>query len=223
MAVLTVYPDATPGTDTVDGSAGEYEPLGLSWAAIVAASGNSSFDSLTTFSTSLYSDNSTDKWQGLFRLIFLFKTSSLGSSATISSAILSLYGVFKSDPLGISPDIDIYTSNPVSNTTLTGTDFSTLGIISQTGIPITYAGFSIVGYNDFTFNATGISNINKTGISKFGARNANYDVSGVAPTWSSNQDSFIEIYSADNGTNKPKLVITYTTGAAGISVGWLRA
>lgn len=66
--------------------------------------------------------------------------------------------------------------------------------------------------NAFTFNATGLGNIAKTGISKFSARNANYDAANVAPTWSSLQRSALEAFYADNGgsTNDPKLVVTFT-------------
>jgi len=106
----------------------------------------------------------------------------LTSSADISAAVLSLYGRNKTDDLSITPNVDIYTSAPASNTALANGDFDSLGSTSQTGSPITYADFSISGYNAFTFNSTGRGNISKTGISKFGSRNANYDVANSAPS-----------------------------------------
>lgn len=218
MATLTVYPDASPGATTVDGLAGA-DIFDSTWANLITSSGNYANDSDLTINVVI---GSADLWWYLHRVIFLFDTSSIGNGSTISIATLSVFGINKTDGLAITPNIDIYTSAPASNTVLASADFASFGIISQTGSPITYANFSIVGYNDFTFNATGISNIDKTGISKFGARNANYDVSGIEPSLSSFVESSIQFASADNGTNQPKLVVTYVAGG-GISVGWLVA
>jgi hypothetical protein len=149
------------------------------------------------------------------RYIALFDTSALTAAAAISAAVLSLYGDDKGNALGCSPNIDIYTSAPASNTALVAGDFDCLGTVSQTGSPITYAAWSITGYNAFTFDATGRGNISKTGISKFGARNANYDVANTAPSWVTNVDSYVTALNADSaGTaNDPKLVVTYTLAA----------
>ena len=76
----------------------------------------------------------------------------------------------------------------------------------------TYANYSISGYNDFTLNANGIAAISKTGISKFSARNANYDVAASSPPWVDSGLSSLYFYMAEQGTGyKPKLVVTYDT------------
>ena len=65
--------------------------------------------------------------------------------------------------------------------------------------------------NDFTFDATGRGNVSKTSNSKFGVRNANYDVANSAPTWASlGYQSTFGCYMSEDATNKPKLVVTYT-------------
>jgi len=66
--------------------------------------------------------------------------------------------------------------------------------------------------NDFVLNASGKSNIDTGGISKFSARNANYDVADVAPTWSASGDSYLYAKSADTaGTSEdPKLVVNHS-------------
>ena len=211
---LTVYPDANPESTSVDGRTESDNGLGatLSWSQIVASAGNGAADTETSTNyINFTSANTSNKWANLLRSIFLFDTSALTSSATISAAVLSLYGTAKSDGASWIPNIDIYTSNPSSNTSLTGTDFSTIGTTSQTGSPISYADFNTSGYNDFTFNATGRGNISKTSISKFAARNASYDVSDSSPTWATGGTrAYLSGYYADNGSNKPKLVITYT-------------
>jgi hypothetical protein len=153
------------------------------------------------------------------RYIALFDTSALTAAAAISAAVLSLYGDDKGNALGCSPNIDIYTSAPASNTALVAGDFDCLGTVSQTGSPITYAAWSITGYNAFTFDATGRGNISKTGISKFGARNANYDVANTAPSWVTNVDAYVTALNADSAgtTNDPKLVVTYTISSPSAS------
>ena len=214
FSTLTKYPDADPETNTVDGYVyqGYSTGSGVSWATIIAAAGNNVTDTVANDDVIwLWADTSSGNWQACLRAIYLFDTQTLTSSAVISAAVISLYGTGKSDGLAVTPDIDIYTSAPASNTVLAAGDYDSLGSTSQTGSPITYAGWSASAYNDFTFNATGIGNISKTGISKFGTRNANYDVAGSPPTWSSNS-SWLSGYFADQtGTaNDPKLVVTYT-------------
>ena len=219
---LTVYPDANVESTSVDGEV--YQHYGsdstTDWATLIAAAGNLNADfgadhdsGNPDFGFYFQGATATDKWWGLLRNPILFDTSSLGASASISAAVLSVRGDTKNDSLGVTPTADIYTCNPASNTALADGDYNrTLwGSTSQTGSPITYANYSTTGYNDFTFNATGIGNISKTGISKFGIRNANYDVAAVVPTWSASNNSNISHYSADAaGTDTdPKLVVTY--------------
>jgi hypothetical protein len=228
FATLEKYPDADPETTTVDGFVDQTYTLGsgVSWATIRAAAGSGANDNQASNSCmNIVSDNVSNQWLRFRRGIYLFDTSALTSGANISAAVVSLYGSAKDDGLGISPNVDVYTSAPASDTTIVAGDFDSIGSVSQTGTPITYAGFSISGYNDFTFNATGLGNISKTGISKFGTRNANYDVANSPPTWSNNLESYIDSYFADQtGTaNDPKLVVTYTTPGQVIMISWIGA
>jgi len=68
-------------------------------------------------------------------------------------------------------------------------------------------------------NATGRGNVSLTGISKFGSRNANYDVANSAPAFTAFASNGIQIYFADQaGTaNDPKLVVTYTLPSAAVT------
>lgn len=215
FATLTAYPDADPETTTVDGFI--YRELaggaGEAWATFIAGVGttaNSTSD-VSGPGFNIQADNVSAKWIHLRRGICLFDTSSLTTAATISAATLSLYVVAKSDALSITPNIDIYTSTPATNTALVTGDFSQVGSTSQTGAATGYSSITASAYNDFAFNATGISNISQTSISKFGVRNANYDVAASAPTWTSLAVSDIRPAAADTAgtTNDPKLVVTY--------------
>ena len=214
FSTLTSSPDADPETNTVDGRVQQTYTAGsgVPWATLIADAGNAFNDSTTIEgAVSISSDSGTNVWRFLCRGIFLFNTSALTSSASISSAVKSLYGSSKADNLVIAPTINIYTSNPASSTALAAGDFTSLGSVAQCDTAITYAGWSTAGYNDFTLNATGRGNVSKTGISKFGTRNVNYDVAAVAPAWSASTNSQLNCYQADQtGTaNDPKLVVTY--------------
>lgn len=215
MATLTVFPDANPESTTVDGLVQEshFVGSGLTWASIRIAAGTSASDISTSPSLGFICDNVSGKFTTLRRAIFLFDTSALTSAANITSAVLSLYINAKADTNSYAPTIDIYTSTPASNTALIGTDFAQVGSTSQTGAPKSYASLITSAYNDFTLDATGISNVSKTGISKFGARERKYDADNTTPAWATGASTTINWASADTAgtTQDPKLVITYNT------------
>ncbi|MFH0886565.1 MAG: hypothetical protein V1843_00190, partial [bacterium] len=210
-ATLTVYPDPHSETNSVDGYCNHFVSAGTDWATLRGAAGNDFIDnSANILASQIYSHTDTDKWKDLERGIFLFLTSSLGAGNIIDGKF-SIYGASKADNLSITPNLNIYVSAPASNTTLAGGDFDSLGAIALCDTAITYAGFSTAGYNDFVLNADGLTNINKTSVSKFGTRNVNYDVSGSTPVWSSNTYSFHNCFGADQAgtSNDPKLVVNY--------------
>jgi hypothetical protein len=215
FSTLTQYPNSST---SVNGYTSR--DASENWATKIAGAGTfsqynfSGTDSIINIS----SVATLNLFNDLTRSIFLFDTSSLTSGAIISSVIMSIFGSGKLDNMSITPNIDVYTSTPASNTVLANSDFQQFGSTSQTGSPITYTGWSTTGYNDFTFNATGISNVSKTSISKFGCRNANYDVSTTQPTWASNSTSRLQGNFSDGTTSTspdPKLVVTYILPISG--------
>jgi len=211
FSTLTAYP--SPGV-TVDGYVAR-SSVDEPWGTLISGAGNSKDDASTALFMEIDAAATTNQWRGLVRIIFLFDTSALGASASISAATLSLYGLDKQDFLSIAPDLNIYTSTPASNTVLANADYAQVGSTAQCDSPVSYAGWTNSAYNDFSLNATGRGNISKTDISKFGARNANYDVAAVAPTWSSGSlFCYFQVASSDTAgtTQDPKLVVTYTTG-----------
>lgn len=134
------------------------------------------------------------------RSFFYFDTSSI-STGTVSAATFSLRGITagnsavsvqngtQADTLA-SGDMDSFDGSSYGNTT----------------------SWSTSGYNDITLSATGYGNINKTGTTKYCAREYTYDYLNSTPTIIYNNGC----YFADNTgtTNDPKLVVTYTTGAS---------
>jgi hypothetical protein len=212
--VLTEYPDADPETSTVDGAVGFYSEAANTWATVRDNAGSGVDDTaLSDVAAYIRAYSTTDTWTGMSRGIFLFNTSALTGSAVISAATKSLYGVSKRDDVAWNAALNIYTSAPASNTALEAGDFDSLGTVAQSDTSITHDSWSIAGYNDFALNSTGIGNISKTGITKFGSRFATYDVANSAPTWSSLAINRVNCYYADQTgtTNDPKLVVTYST------------
>jgi hypothetical protein len=211
---LTAYPDPNPETTSCDGRVSRYLYGGSeSWATICAGDGNS-FDN--DFSLIHWCEwlatTTTDEFEEMHRSMALFDTAALGPGAVISNATLSVYGDSKVDPSGAAPNVDIYTASPASNTALDFADYGQCGTTSLTGAPIAYASVTIGGYNACVLNAAGIANIVTVGVSKFGFRNANYDVAGVSPAWASAARTYVRFSSADatGSAQDPNLVVTYT-------------
>lgn len=209
---LEVYPDPDPETSTVDG----YCIDGVNdttWANLIAEPGSGRVDNQANSYYILIGASATlNQWSDLERAILLFDTSSLTAGATISGVVMSMYGTGKSNGLSASPTLNVYSSNPASDTALASGDFDSLDSTAFCDSAITYAGYSTTAYNDFTFNASGISAISKTGISKLGIREATYDVGATAPPYVASSTCRFRGYFAEQTgtTTDPKLVVTYS-------------
>ena len=213
----TFNPDANPETTSVDGRVWVGGQNAV-WGTVRGTAGNNSSDSEASQSF-VYSDSTTtsNQFATIIRGVFLFDTSSLDDNANISSATFSLYGTSKSNSLSFSDahaSIALVSSAPASNTALANADFNIANFGStRFATDFSYTSFSTTGYNDMTLNASGVANISKTGVSKFGTMFA-CDLDNSAPNWVSGVATNINCNYADNGSNKPKLVVTYTLSGA---------
>ena len=136
----------------------------------------------------------------------LFDTSALGSGATISAAVLSLY--YNSDKANADAgqaEPHIVDFNPASLTDIVVGDWDQFGTTSFA--TVAYSGISTAQYYNFTLDSNGIANISKTGTSAFGIRSAG-DINNSTPT-GGNRVSWMSADTAGT-SNDPKLVITYT-------------
>ncbi len=204
---LTAYPDAHTETYTVDGEVGR-DHNGDTWAQIRDGAGTYALPSnATMYAPRVTCYGITNQFSFISKGIVLFKLSGLG---TVSGAVLSLCGTAHATT-GYKVDCNIYASTPASNTDLVAADYQQVGSTAFS-TAITYDNFSIVGYNAYTFNSTGLATI-ANGIVKYGFRDPTYDVANSAPTWGSANDSYLGVAAADNTgtTSDPKLVVTYTT------------
>ncbi len=211
----TFFPDADPETTTVDGEVNKRGPL--DWTSIrTATTGFSANPTGENASVGIQTDST--QWFQFYRFIALFDTSAIPDTDTINSATLSLFGAASPND-GFSQSVVIIDSNPASNTDLVADDYFRLGNLlggtatkqSDTAIPIT-GGWSSGAYNDFPLNATGLGNISKTGVSKFGSV-VSGDQSNTEPGFIANAVSQAFIKTADTlgTTQDPKLVVVHST------------
>lgn len=217
FTTLTAYPDPDPETTTVDGYCAEDQGSGVTWAALTGGSGNVGNDTASfDYSGVVYqAHTSTNQWSWLAKGVYLFDTSSI-STDDIDSAIQSLYGATKADFQSNEPDLAFVATAPASNTAIAAGDFDSFGTSIYAPV-ITYSSFTASGYNDATYNATGEAAIAKTGVTKTGSCNKNYDIDQVAPTWQSGSVARMQCEFADEtGTSKdPKLVVEHSAAGGG--------
>ncbi len=210
----TFYPDAT----AVDGDIQNTQVPGVSWATLHDASaGTTVFNRPTSNHAWMIASHATSpNWRDIFRGIFQFDTSSIPDTDIISSATLSLFGFAKTDTGGFALASNIYASSPASLTALVLGDYDQVGTTAFSS-DFPYASFSTSSYNDFSFNATGIAAISKSGSSKFSYRSVK-DADNTPPTHpGSQQSNSVEIYySGFSGTaNDPKLVVEHAADTLG--------
>lgn len=151
----------------------------------------------------------------LGRAILVFDTSPLTSLAIGGTATLSIYGQVKDNGYS-SPGMNVYGATPASDSSLTGTDFQQVGSTAFS-TSISNVAFNTAGYNDFSFNASGLAAINKTTPSRFALREPFYDVANIdpgSPADGDPEDNVTGYSSRQTGTSKdPVLVINYTAYA----------
>jgi len=161
-----------------------------------AATGTGYLATGTSSGTAIACYSTTGTSRLMRRSYFYFDTSSI-STNTISAAVFSLYGVVNNgSSVSVqkgtqaatlaAADYDSFTGNSYGNTT----------------------GWSTTGYNDITLDATGLSDINKTGETKYCAREYTYDYLNSDPGDAMHANGCY--YANQSGTtNDPKLVVTH--------------
>lgn len=224
MSTLTAYPDPNPETTTVDGQTKRQAAAGGEpWSNFRGGAGTASADSTSTdtfFQLNAYGGSPTG-WYEIRRSIYLFDTSTLTSSASISSAVFSKWLNTKDDTstqYALTAEIAI--PAPASNTALANSDFNIASwTMTRQATGIAQGSLSTGAYNDFTLNSTGRGNISKTGVSKFGIVH-DKDLDNSEQTMDgAHQTSYVGTFADNTGTsNDPKLVVTYTVASAANAV-----
>lgn len=207
----TFHPDADTESTSVDGFAARVVSS-ESWSTIRGGNGTEGEDSksLDWPAVTLTSASSVG-YTTIRRSFFLFDTSAIGDDDTIDDATFSIYVTAKTNSWtsGVT-SFSLVDSSPASNTAIASSDYQgALATLQASAKSI--SGVTTSAYNDFTLNATGTGNVNKTGVSKFGLRIEN-DRADSEPTFSGGKTANINVAFADtSGTSTdPKLVVEHT-------------
>ena len=216
MTVSTFYPNADPETTSMDGYAAAIADG--TFAAVRADAGGFAADASDFWVTGLEATASSGIYDQMTRAFKLFDTSTLPDSDTIDAATLEFVAITgkKFDQFTEPLSLSLITTTPGSNTGLAASDYPNVGTTKQaTDITVASIIADSATYNAFTLNATGLGNISKTGVSKFGFRGS-FDNDNAAPTWGASLFGEVTGASAEEvlaGDKRPKLVVTHTAGA----------
>lgn len=222
LTTTTVYPDPNVETTTVDGRL-KLGSRSDDWVTIraVSTATNAVDDGASGEMAETYATGSSNLWNELCRAAFLFDTSAIGDTDSIDSGTFSIYVISKGDISG-ALDVSLVDKTTASNTALATSDFdrSTKYGTTEYATALAIASISTSAYNDWTLNASGLSAISKTGVSKFGVL-LKEDLDNTAPTWGAGVYGHITGYYADQtGTaNDPKLVVNHTASGGGVATG----
>lgn len=196
MATLTVY--SVPGGEGV-----LYRERIETFAQARAGTTADFIMDLATLASAVQ-DWTSGSYHPLRRAMLPFDTSALTSAASISAATLSLYGKTVTNP--DNTGVYIVQSTEADPTAIALADYDNVGDVATANIQ--YSSYSTSGYNDFAFDATGLTWISKTSYTKLAARDG-LDFNNTGPANGSDDCNFY--FSTETGTSKdPKLVITYT-------------
>lgn len=207
----TFYPDPDAETTTVDGTFDKRECTPFSDCRDATSSTNAEDNASENYPAKIHTY--ANKYY-VGRGIFLFDTSALGSSATLSSATFSLYITTTQAEHGTG-GVALVASTPASNTSLTTDDYDQLGS-TRFATDLNTSTISTGAYNTWTLNSSGLAAINKIGVTKLGVRMAD-DLDNTPPsvTPGLKLEGIVSFMAEQSGTSQdPKLTVTYTVPVA---------
>lgn len=209
----TFYPDADPETTTVDGRAIRH---GVSEAFATIRSGNGTLAQDSNGNTAQgYIDSNSGSVAELDRAFFLFDTSSIPDTDSISAATFSTKVIAKVDQFPEATSIRLVLSTVASNTAIAASDYQgTVGNTTAQATDKTVSSITTGAYNDWTLDATGLGNISKTGVTKFGLKVV-FDADNSSPTLNGSESGISDGNYADTAgtTSDPKLLVTHASAA----------
>ena len=166
--------------------------------------------------------NSTDNCLTMVRGIFVFDTSAIPDTDTIDSATLAIKrsGVAMKDDF--TDSVSLVKGYSASNTALAATDYNIVNWdMTQQASDILFSATAADTFFTFTLNATGLTNIIKTGVSKFGTTFAN-DRTDTKPTSGAVASQRMPNYFADTaGTDSDPILTVVHSAAGGAANHWL--
>lgn len=205
FTLFSFKPNADVETVSVDGYT--YRSVASeTWATIIAGAGNGASDSDIYLYFRGDCSTTLNQYTNLYHVFSLFDSSSLSDTDVISSGDIQINN---NGSVAGNLTAVIVTTTPASNTAIVSTDHANVGAVAQSeSLP---TGSMVAGYNRLRLNSTGLGNISKTSISKFGVR-ATEDINNSPPAWVSGQMNGANLLSADNSVNTaPILDVFYNS------------
>lgn len=226
---LIIRPDGSSGyyasgTSTTSGYVEHNAAGGATFSTIRSGAGTAAYDKDDLTQIGLVRlvahTTHTNYFTFMDRTIFIFNTSSIGS-ATVSAATLTVLptSTYSKSDLG-DTTLVITSAAPASMADLVATDYSLttpsahFGTTSFASTAISALTFNT--FNDFSLNASGISALNKTGLTGYGIRLGWDFNNSFTGTWFSGKSTSVSIFASNwSGVlfyyaSCPKLVVTYS-------------
>ena len=173
----------------------------------------------------------THTYNEVIRYLGNINTSTLPDDAIIDSAVLHYHGHNVNTTVTTlgTPKAAVFEATPASTSSYTATDYAA-AVATPTRISneILYSSWDVNGWNDFTFNSTGLSYINKTGTTSFSILESTFDAANSDPLGTAGDRSRYYLECSGIGGNDPYISITYhepssssSSSAAPVSTGSL--
>src|SRR3990167_4421757 len=208
----TFYPDADPESTSVDGQA-SCDNTATAWSTIQSAADSALASDIGGQANHVYVGQETSNRWWLYRSFYLFDTSALGDTDTIDSASFNLYVTATLNfNTGTAKYISLVSSSPASDTAITTADYDQVGT-TKLATDINTVDITLNEYKPWILNATGITNISKTDVSKFALRHGQ-DLNNEQPSvGGDNGINGARFQDYDGTTSGPKLVVEHTSPA----------
>jgi hypothetical protein len=199
-----VYPDPSPESSSVDG-----DTYGTSSSKATARStGTGASDTGTRLRIGAYFQDPT---YIVYRAWLLFDTSPIGATQNVDKVLFTVV------PNGVAGySLELRSATTASNTAIATGDHNGWGATALTDEAIAWGGTDNNVRTAYTLNASGRSNINRTGVSKFSIVTQADATDGTFPT--SSVSDYVNSADATGTANDP-FVIVYTSpaGPSGVS------
>lgn len=221
-AVTTLYPDADPESNSVDGYC-DHVAVGSTFTALVNGAGTFAAPSAASAHAALIlvdAGDATNEYTIIRRAFILFDdtANAIPDTDTVDSARIRFWVDAVSNQLsGATHDnsrIVAVSSAPASATNLVAGDYNSQGS-TNFGESNTQTNLTTAAYNDITLNASGLSNIDITGLSQF-ALQYKWDFGDTTTglTWTAGEvnQSVGMLFAETTGTaNDPILEVTHSS------------
>lgn len=204
----TFVPAPTHNLGSTDTYLQRYIDNGTTWAGIHDNVANFIDDTAVGLYVTIRSYTTTNYYRNMVRSILTFPTNSIPVNATIIEATLGFYLRSKEQGWAVDPTVNVFESYPTDKEWVLEPDYLHI-YNTPLSTPKAWSQMSVLSWQTFSLNATGLTKIAKNDITCLALREASYDAPNSPPPWESNKQMNLNIDSADSTPNKPYLTVTY--------------